>query len=119
MYDHPFVKEKDRSDSLIISGGLIGTMSMLKEIIKGKEHIDHIDHGDREIMFELNNTEEIVFALLVKEENPVIRRKLNALIRDFEEYFKEKIKDIKYTSMRSYEWREVSSLIKKHFKFQD
>ena len=118
LYDHPFVIERDPDDSLIISGGIIGMMSMLKEIIKGraKNHVESINHGDRKIMFKLNSTEEVVFVLIVEEENPVIKKKLYTLIEDFEDYYREQMKEIKTACIMTHKWKGTSILIKKHFK---
>ncbi len=116
LYDHPFLIEGDSNDSLIISGGIIGMMSMLKEIIKGEKKIRTIDHGDRKIMFKLNSTEDVVFVLIVEEENPVIKKKLNALIEDFEDYYREQMKDIKRVCIMTHKWKGTIFLVKKHFK---
>ena len=91
-------------------------MNILKEIIKGEQKVRTIDHGDRKIVFELNRTEDIVFVLIVKEENAVIWKKLYALIKNFDDYYKEQIKDIKKTCMISHNWLGTQNLIEKHFK---
>jgi len=115
LFEHPFLYESGDYDSLIVSGGLIGTMNILKEIVKGEKQIRTIDHGDRKIMFEINKTGDVIFALIVKEENFIIRNKLNFMIKDFEHKYEEKIKDIKNSSMHSYYWIKIEDLVKKYF----
>lgn len=90
-------------------------MTILKAIIHGKKQIKTIDHGDRKIMFETNNSKDIIFVLIVKEDLRVIRKKLDILIEKFDRNYQDLIKNIEHTSSISEYWEDLESLIKKVF----
>jgi len=115
LYDHTFIKNKDDSNATLISGGIIGMITILKAIIRGKKQIKTIDHGDRKIMFETNNSEDVIFVLIVKEDIIVFRKKLSFLIERFDKEFQYLLKNIKSTSSFSKDWKNLESLIKKIF----
>ena len=115
IYDHSFIG-KENQDSTLISGGIIGMMIMLKEIIHGETQIRTIDHGDRKLMFETNKTEDIIFALLVKENLIVFKRRLDALIEHFDDVYKELIDDIENTSLIMNYWENLDDLVNEYFK---
>jgi len=115
IYDHSFIG-KENQDSSLISGGIIGTLIMLKEIMRGETHIRTIDHGDRKLMFETNKTEDIIFVLLVKENLIVFKRRLDALIERFDDDYKELIDDIENTSLIMNYWENLDELVNDYFK---
>ena len=115
IYDHSFIG-KENQDSTLISGGIIGMMIMLKEIIHGETQIRTIDHGDRKLMFETNKTEDIIFVLLVKENLIVFKRRLDALIERFDDDYKELIDDIENTSLIMNYWENLDELVNDYFE---
>lgn len=115
IYDHSFIG-KENQDSSLISGGIIGMLIMLKEIIHGETQIRTIDHGDRKLIFETNKTEDIIFALLVKENLIVFKRRLDALIEHFDDIYKELIDDIENTSLIMNYWENLDDLVNDYFK---
>ncbi|MHA1254459.1 MAG: sensor histidine kinase [Promethearchaeota archaeon] len=115
IYDHSFIG-KENQDSSLISGGIIGTLIMLKEIMRGETHIRTIDHGDRKLMFETNKTEDIIFVLLVKENLIVFKRRLDALIERFDDDYKELIDDIENTSLIMNYWENLDELVNDYFE---
>lgn len=115
IYDHSFIG-KENQDSSLISGGIVGTLIMLKEIIHGETQIRTIDHGDRKLMFETNKTEDIIFVLLVKENLIVFKRRLDALIERFDIAYKDLIDDIENTSLIMNYWENLDDLINDYFK---
>jgi hypothetical protein len=115
IYDHSFIG-KENQDSSLISGGIIGTLIMLKEIIHGETQIRTIDHGDRKLMFETNKTEDIIFVLLVKENLIVFKRRLDALIERFDIAYKDLIDDIENTSLIMNYWENLDELVNEYFE---
>lgn len=118
LYDYSFIKNTKFDDPTLISGGLVGMMSILKAIIHGKKQIKTIDHGDRKLMFERNSSKDIIFVLLVKEDLKVFRKKLNILIENFDKEFQDLVKNIESTSSFSNNWENIEPLIKKLFDKQ-
>ena len=117
LYEHAFVEENKIDESVVSSdlkaGGIIGVKSILKEIVNGKEEVETIDSGDRILM--INHSNKVVYALIVKEELIVLRKKLEALIDDFNEKYFEIIKNINSTGVVTHVFEPVQNLIRKHF----
>ena len=111
LYDYSFVKKINNSDPSLISGGIVGMITILKHIIQGKKQIKTIDHGDRKLMFETNESGDIIFVLIVKEDLTVFRKKLCTLIEKFDKNYKDLIKRIETTSIITNKWKglEVST----------
>ena len=115
LYSHSFLIEADEHDSTIVSGGIIGMITILKEIVKGEKQIRTVDHGDRKLMFKTNKTKDIIFALIVKEDLIVFHKKLDSLIEEFDKDNKDLVKDIKNTSCVMENWENLEFLVKKYF----
>ena len=115
LYSHSFLIEGDRHDSTIVSGGIIGMITILKEIVKGEKQIRTVDHGDRKLMFKTNKTKDIIFALIVKEDLIVFHKKLDALIGEFDKDYKDLVKNIENTSYIMENWENLEFLVKKYF----
>ena len=115
LCDYSFFKNKDFLNPTLISGGIVGMLTILETIIHGKKQIKTIDHGDRRLMFETNNSNDVIFVLLVKEDLKVFRKKLNILIEKFDENYKDLLKNIESTSSNSENWEDLESLIKNIF----
>ncbi|MFW9828224.1 MAG: PAS domain-containing protein [Candidatus Thorarchaeota archaeon] len=115
LVDYAFNKLEGYSDSSLISGGIIGLMTILKAILKGETQIKSIDHGDRTIIFNVNYTEDVVFVLIVKENINIIERKLEALIKEFDANCRDLIKNIEKTCSDQDNWLDLIALIQKYF----
>ncbi|MFW9897093.1 MAG: PAS domain S-box protein [Candidatus Thorarchaeota archaeon] len=115
LFDCAFNELIEFSDSSLISGGIIGLMTILKAILKGDEQIKSIDHGDRTIIFNLNSTKDVVFVLIVKENINVLERKLNALIKEFDATYNDLIENIEKTCSERDKWTGIIYLVQKHF----
>lgn len=120
LYEHSFNKErKDLSFSDVSAdlkaGGIIGVKNILKEIISGEKEIRTIDHGDRILMFKMNSTGKVVFALVVKEKSIVIRKKLELLIEDFDKGYKEFTNEMSMGGVDMRIFKPIKLLARKHF----
>ena len=115
LYDYPFVEDKKKSDSVLISGGLVGMMTILKEVVQGERFIKIIDHGDRKIIFEMDTTNQIIFALIAKENLTIFHQKLLILIEQFDKNYQNLIENIKESCSVTGNWRNLELLIEKHF----
>lgn len=116
LYDHPFIERTKNYDSSLISGGIVGIKTLLKEIIQGEKHMRIIDHGDRKLIFETNKTHNIFFVLIVKENLIVFQRKLDALIEDFDKNYQNLVNIIEKSSCVMENWINLKLLILKHFR---
>jgi MFS family permease len=115
LYEHEFIKEEDRTaQSDLISGGIIGLITMLNEITKGKEKLRAIDHGDKKLMFKFNQKKSVIFTLLIKEDLFVLRNKLDRFVSDFEDGYEEKLEALPTGNTGG--WKILSELVEKHFK---
>ena len=120
LYEHSFNKErKDLSFSDVSAdlkaGGIIGVKNILKEIISGEKEIRTIDHGDRILMFKMNSTGKVVFALVVKEKSIVIRKKLELLIEDFDKAYKDLTNEMSMGGVDMRIFKPIKLLARKHF----
>lgn len=113
LYEHEFTKVEGRAESDLVSGGIIGLTTMLSEIVKGKEKLKTIDHGDKKLMFKYSPDREVIFVLLIGEDLIVLRNKLNLFILEFIDEYQEKVE--KLQGVIASEWTGVSELINKHF----
>ncbi|MFX0073523.1 MAG: PAS domain S-box protein [Candidatus Hermodarchaeota archaeon] len=116
LYNYSFFNNKDDVDASLISGGIIGMITILKAIIQGSTPIKTIDHGDRKLMFETNKTDDIIFVLMVKEDLKIIKNKLISFINGFDNNYYDLIKNIENTSYNHDNWIKVLDLIKNYFR---
>ena len=115
LYDYPFVEDINRNDSVLISGSLVGMITILKEVVHGEKFIKIIDHGDRKIIFEMDTTNQIIFALIAKENLTIFHQKLFNLIEQFDKYYQNLVENIEESCSVSENWRSLEPLIEKHF----
>lgn len=115
LYDYPFVEIVDKNDSVLISGSLVGMITILKEVVKGEKFIKIIDHGDRKIIFEMDTTNQIIFALIAKENLTIFHQKLLNLINQFDKHYQTLVENIEESCSVTGNWRNLESLIVKHF----
>lgn len=115
LCDYTFNNLEGFNDSSLISGGIIGLLTILKAILKGETQIKSIDHGDRTIIFNLNNTKDVVFVLIVKENINLLERKLEALVTEFDINFRDLIKDIEENCSDQDNWLDLINLVQKYF----
>ena len=113
LYEHEFIKVEERAESDLVSGGIIGLTTILGEIVKGKEKLRTIDHGDKKLMFKYSPDKDVIFVLLIGEDLIVLRNKLNLFITEFLDEYQEKVE--KLQGVIASEWAGVSRLIEKHF----
>ena len=99
----------------LVSGGIIGLVSMLKEIIKGQKHVRTIDHQDRKLMFETNSSGSVIFVLLVTEELKIFRKKLDRLVIEFEKRYSEELKEIESTGIELEKFKELKVIARRIF----
>ncbi len=116
LYSHSFLIEAENYDSTIVSGGIIGMLTILKEIIKGEKQIKTIDHGDRKLMFKTNKTNDVIFVLAVKENLIVFHKKLDALIEEFDKDYADLVRDIKNTCTVGKNWKNLQFSVEKYFE---
>jgi len=116
LYDESFNSIEENRDTSLISGGIIGLMTILKAILQGDTQIKSIDHGDRTIIFDSNKTDDIIFVLIVKENMVIFEKKLEVLIPEFDETYANLVEDINNTSSDSENWEHLGDLVKKHFR---
>ena len=116
IYEYNFGQHLKKHDGSLISGSVIGMMTILREVMESKKQIKTIDHGDLKIMFELNVTKDVVFVLIVKDDLLIFRKKLNALIDDFDRIFKDLIDNIETAVCIQNNWESLGITIKKHFR---
>lgn len=113
IYDHSFVDEKLASSDLV-SGGIIGLTTMLKEITKSKDRLRTIDHGNKKIMFLWSENGDAIYVLVTKYELVVLRNKLEAFAEKFEEYFGEE--QLKLSGgLDVSQWEDTKYLINEFF----
>jgi len=115
LYNHSFIEKSGTHDPTLISGSIIGILTILKEVFQGEKQMKIIDHGDRKLLFGSNNTEDVIFVLVAKDDLIVFHRKLNALIEEFDNNFKELIINIQNTCSVSQNWENLGELVQKHF----
>ncbi|MHA1731871.1 MAG: MFS transporter [Promethearchaeota archaeon] len=88
VFEHSF-REEDLVESDLVGGGIVGTLSMLKEISRGKKHLRTIDHGDKKFMFRYSEDGHVIFVLTIAEDLVILRNKLYEFSRSFESRFGE------------------------------
>jgi len=116
LYDKSFNNIENIHDTTLISGGIIGLMTILKAILQGDTQIKSIDHGDRTIIFNSNISEDIIFVLIVNENMVIFEKKLALLISEFDENYADVVEDINNTISDSDNWEHLGDLVKKHFR---
>ncbi len=114
LYEYAFEKQEEKLQADLVSGGIIGLVTMLREITKGKEILKTIDHGDKKLMFKYNTKKDVLFVLLIKEDLIVLRKKLDDFSLDFESRFKDLLENI--SGVRVRDWQTTEELVDKYFK---
>ncbi|MFX1329782.1 MAG: PAS domain-containing protein [Promethearchaeota archaeon] len=115
LFDHAFQQLEGYNNSTLISGGIIGLMTILKSILKGETQIKSIDHGDRTIIFNSNCTNDIVFVLIVKENMNILKQKLEDLIKEFDANYQNLIENIEHSCSEQDNWKDLIFLVQKYF----
>ncbi len=116
IYDYNFSVVKNEVESDLISGGIIGLLSVLKEIVQGKEKLRVIDHGDNKLLFKFSPKRDVIFVLVIKEDLLVLRDKLDQFALEFVLTFKEKIDKLNDSvGLKVNDWLPTSKLVEKYF----
>ena len=115
LFEKPYKKEDLKLPPEIISRGIVGIKSILKEISRGEKPIRTIDRGDRALIIKTSSTSNVIFTLVVKEELIVLRRKLDSLIEEFDKKFFAKTKEISISGIEMEDFEELANIVKKHF----
>ena len=113
LYEHEFKEQKDVAASDLVSGGLIGLVSILKEITKGKQALRIIDHGDKKLLFQWGSQEKVVFVLVIERELIVLRHKLSSFADAFVERFSRELKH--FSGVDDSLWKPCIELIQLYF----
>jgi energy-converting hydrogenase Eha subunit A len=120
LYEHTFsnegldTKKRDVSADLK-AGGIIGVKNILKEIVRGEKEVRTIDHGDRLLILKLNSTGNVVFALVVKDESIVIRKKLDFIIEEFDKSYSQFTDDVNLGGIDMRIFNPIKILARKYF----
>ncbi|MHA1150450.1 MAG: hypothetical protein ACTSR8_19705 [Promethearchaeota archaeon] len=85
--------------------------------VRGQKEIRTIDHGDRKIIYKTNSSKDVVFALLVREELIVLRRKLDSLIEDFDKYYLRAVKEIDNIGMDMDLFKNLKYIVRRYFGY--
>ncbi len=115
LFENSYIKEAESIEPDLISGGIVGLINILREIVLGDSKVKTIDHGDRKIMFISNISNDIIFVLIVKDELIILRNKLSEIIKEFDKKFYNKINDIRDYGVNMDEFKELKNIVKYYF----
>jgi len=115
LYEYAFIRDSEDSSPDLISGGIVGLISLLKEIVRGKKQVKTIDHEDRKIMFKSNTQNNVYFALVVEEELLTFINKLDGLIKDFDLRYREVIREISQSGVDQDDFLDLKYYVRKYF----
>ncbi len=115
LFENSYLEEGDAIEPDLISGGIVGLINILKEIVRGESKVRTIDHGDRKLMFTSNVTNDIIFVLIVRDELVIIRNKLAEIAEQFDAKFYNKINDIRDYGVNMDEFKEIKNIVKFYF----
>jgi len=115
LYEYAFIKDYEETSPDLISGGIVGLISLLKEIVRGEKQVKTIDHEDRKIMFKSNEHNNVYFALVVEEELLTFRNKLDGLIKDFDERFTQVVKEISQSGVDQDDFLDLKYYVRRYF----
>ncbi|MFX0132918.1 MAG: hypothetical protein ACFFDN_04660 [Candidatus Hodarchaeota archaeon] len=87
FYSYSFEKRSPVDDTDLIAGGFSGIQGMLSEIVRTSERLQLIDYKNVKIMLE--QREDVIFILILKEESTFIQYKLKLFSEEFQDFFKE------------------------------
>ncbi|MFX1294168.1 MAG: hypothetical protein ACFFD2_04840 [Promethearchaeota archaeon] len=104
-------EDKKNIDSDLLSSGVAGMSSFIKEITSSKMHLREVDHGDIKILFEYG--QYITIALLAEETLQIYSHKLNKFMKHFETEFKKNL--VNWTGSIS-EFRPSINIINRIFE---
>lgn len=91
LYEYSFKEAIDSkvedSKSALYAGGLAAVTQTITTLIKSKEHLEIVDHGDVKIMFEYGRN--IINVLIVDEAIDILKEKLKKLTDDIENLYQD------------------------------
>ncbi len=95
LYERSFRGESSFVTADLVSGGLIGLTSMLQEITRETQKLRIIDHGNKKLLFQWDENDQVVFVLVIERELVILRHKLSQFVRAFQKRFEDKLKNFK------------------------
>ncbi len=111
LYEYSFKESEAGVDSDLVSGGIVGLVSMLKEITKENTRLRTIDHGTKKLIFRWDSSGKAIFVLMVEYESLIVRQKLSALVKSFEQTYKKLLLDVDTKGVNTHEWASVKDMI--------
>ncbi|MFX0133931.1 MAG: hypothetical protein ACFFDN_09820 [Candidatus Hodarchaeota archaeon] len=90
IFDHSFKAEKD-IEAQLVSGGLTGISALIQEVTKSKTKIKIVEQEETNILFE--HGKYISIALITEENLITLRKKLEQLMQDVENFYQEELED--------------------------
>jgi len=91
MSHYSFI-EDNVADSDLLAGGISGIITILKEIVGSNELLKVIDHEDKKLLFEYDNNQQFLVALLTNKNLNILRTKLKKLTNQIQSVFWEIIR---------------------------
>ena len=115
LYEYAFIRDVEKSSPDLISGGIVGLISLLKEIVRGEKQVKTIDHEDRKIMFKSNEQKNVYFALVVEEDLLTFINKLDGLIKDFDLRYRDVVREISESGVDQDDFLDLKYYVRKYF----
>ncbi len=111
LYEYSFKESDAGIDSDLVSGGIVGLVSMLKEITKENTRLRTIDHGTKKLIFRWDSSGKAIFVLMVEYESLIVRQKLSSLVKAFEQTYKKLLVEVDTKGVNTQEWSSVKDII--------
>ena len=111
LYEYNFKESEESIDSDLVSGGIVGLVSMLREITKENTRLKTIDHGTKKLIFRWDSTGKAIFVLMVEYESLIVRQKLSALVKSFEQTYKKLLEETEFKGVSTQDWASVKEMI--------
>lgn len=115
LADYSFSDKPNRCNPAFVAGGIVGIVSILKEIVREKEKITQIRYGDFNLLFQMDESNEVIFLLIVDDEPNGYVEKLKIFSQEFYVNFKQFIDKIEEYCFDCDLWQSAEDLIYKHF----
>ncbi len=84
LFHQPF-REGAVTDEDLLGGSLVAVQSLMKEMVKSREALKTIDHGDALFIFE--RSQHVIGIIIADEDLYIVHHKLQQLLKEFETLF--------------------------------